>query len=214
MKADLMDQLPRTQREAVESAGYRVIRWAAARRVLQARVAKNRVPGTLGEFLAHWLPNLAAGETAVEFWLSFEHAQEEVKLAGGSIPMVNSPVERGLLHLPALRAFWNQELRQQHFAALRSLVPCAWLLDDAAVPPGAVIEGLNAVSWDRAEVMSGQGLRIQSRGGQEDTEWREALAGRESILTATAASRPQFKASYLRNDEGQVVLHSIEAASS
>ena len=93
-------------------------------------------------------------------------------------------------------------------------MPRAWLLDDAALPPGAVIEGLNAVSWDRAEAMSGQGLRIQSRGGQEDTEWREALAGRESILTATAASQPQFKASYLRNDEGQVVLHSIEAASS
>lgn len=214
MKADLMDELPRAQREAVESAGYRVTRWAAARGVLQARVAKNRVPGTLGEFLAHWLPNLAAGEAAAEFWLSFDLAQAGVKLTGGSIPMANSPVERGLLHLPALRAFWNQELRQQHFAALRSLVPRAWLLDDAAVPPGAVIEGLNAVSWDRAEAMPGQSWLIQGRAGQAQAQWREALAGRESILTATAASLPQFKVSYFRNDEGQVVLHSIEAASS
>ena len=55
MKPDLMDQLPRPQREAVESAGYRLTRWIAAREVLQARVTKGRMAGALGDFLTHWL---------------------------------------------------------------------------------------------------------------------------------------------------------------
>jgi Arc/MetJ family transcription regulator len=53
MNPDLMAQLPRSQREAVESAGYRVVRWAAAREVLQKRIEKSRIAGPLGEFLNH-----------------------------------------------------------------------------------------------------------------------------------------------------------------
>ncbi|MBB5034425.1 hypothetical protein [Prosthecobacter vanneervenii] len=213
MKPDLLAQLPRSQREAMESAGYRVTRWAAARAVLQARVTKNRIAGVLGEFLAHWLPHRIVDEDTAEFWLSFGHNEERIQLTGGSPSMVNSLRERALLHLPGLRSFWSQELRQQHFAALRSLVPQAWLLDDTTVPNGAVIEGLNAVSWEQVRMTCKKWL-VEDDAGLEHTDWKSALAGRGSVLSTQMSYLTKLKAQYLRNEHGQVVLHSIQEASS
>lgn len=214
MKSDLLAQLPRPQREAVESAGYRVTRWAAARAVLQARVAKNRIGGGLGDFLAHWMPPLVVGEGDEELWLSFDQAGENLQLAGGSSLMANSFRERSLLHLPGLRSFWSQELRQQHFAALRRLVPQAWLLDDTPVPNGAVIEGLDAVSWDQVREKSDEGWFIQDRDGLEHSDWKSALVGRGCTLSTRTSHLAKLKARYERNEEGQVVLHTLEEASS
>lgn len=215
MKTDLMAQLSRPQREAVESAGYRVVRWAAARAVLQARVAKGRIAGELGEYLGYWMTQFIVNEEHVDVWLSFDCSGEQVKLVKSDTELANSPLERALLHLPALRSFWNQELRQQHFAALRGLVPQAWLLDAAAVPPGAVIEGLNAVSWEQAFQRGGTDWNIVDRHGRELADWRLALAGRDSVMSQkTADIEAKLSAKYLRNEQGQVVLHSIEEASS
>lgn len=215
MNTDLMAQLSRPQREAVESAGYRVVRWAAARAVLQARVAKGRIAGELGEYLGHWMTQFIADELNAGVWLSFDCSREQVKLVKSDTELAHSPLERALLYLPALRSFWSQELRQQHFSALRGLVPQAWLLDAAAVPPGAVIEGLNAVSWEQAFQRAGTGWNIVDRRGRAQTDWRLALAGRDSVLTQnTADGAKRLSARYLRNEQGQVVLHSIEEASS
>lgn len=215
MKTDLMALLSRPQREAVESAGYRVVRWVAARAVLQSRVGKGRIAGELGEYLGHWMLQFIVDESNDDIWLSFDCCGERVELVKGGIEMANSPLERALLHLPALRPFWSQELRQQHFAALRGLVPQAWLLDAAAVPSGAVIEGLNAVSWEQAMQRTGTGWDIVDRHGRELADWRLALAGRDSVLTQkTADGAAKLRARYLRNEQGQVVLHSIEEASS
>lgn len=215
MKTDLMAQLSRPQREAVESAGYRVVRWAAARAVLQARVVKGRIAGELGDFLGHWMTQFIVDESNVGIWLSFDCSGDQVKLVKSDTVLANSPLERALLHVPALRSFWSQELRHQHFVALRRLVPQAWLLDAAAVPPGAVIEGLNAVSWEQAFQRGGTGWNIVDRHGRELADWRMALAGRDSVLTPiTADVEAKLSAKYLRNEQGQVVLHSIEEASS
>jgi len=187
------------------------MRWVAAREVLQARVTKGRVAGALGEFLTHWLalaPVPAAGE---ELWLSFDHASDELKLAGGSATLSTSALEQALLHLPALRSFWSQELRQQHFAALRALVPRAWLLDAAPVPPGAVIQGLGTVSWEQTQRALGQDLEIQDAKGLALKDWPLALAARESVLTQRKPAA-KLNARYGRNDQSQIVLRTIEAA--
>jgi len=211
MIPDLLETLPRSQREAVDSAGYRIMRWMAAREVLQARVVKGRIAGPVGDFLAHWLSLAPAKGADSDLWLSFNYAQDqaELKLDGGSATLAHSPLEQALLHLPALRSFWSQELRQQHFLALRSLVPQAWLMDSAQVPPGAVIQGLNAVSWEQAPQLRGQEWEIQDSNGL-------VLANRSlvqnSILTSRPASGVALKAWYGRNATGQVVLRSLEAA--
>ena len=211
MKPDLMEQLPRPQREAVESAGYRVMRWLAAREVLQARVTKGRVAGALGEFLTHWLALAPAPEAGEELWLSFDHTPDQLKLAGGSATLATSALEHALLHLPALRSFWSQELRQQHFMALRALVPQAWLLDAASVPPGAVIQGLGTVSWEQTQRTLGQDLEIRDAKGRVHQEWPLALAARDSVATQRKPAA-KLNATYVRNDKDQIVLRTIEAA--
>ncbi|MDI1310943.1 hypothetical protein [Prosthecobacter sp.] len=214
MKPDLMEQLPRSQREAVESAGYRIMRWVAAREVLQSRVTKGRISEPLGNFLAHWLSLAPANEADSELWLSFDYALDpvELRLAGGSVTLAKSPLEQALLHLPALRPFWSQELRQQHFVALRTLVPQAWLLDSAQVPPGAVIQGLGTVSWERMPQMRGMEWEVHDSKGLVSADLPLGLAARDSILISRRPSNVVLNAGYARNDAGQVVLRTIEEA--
>jgi hypothetical protein len=122
-------------------------------------------------------------------------------------------LEQALLHLPALRPFWRQELRLQHFEALRTLVPQAWLLDSAQVPPGAVIQGLGSVSWEKTKLKQGPEWKIQDPKGMVREDLPLALAVRDSILTRRPASNVILNARYGRNDAGQVVLRTIEEAS-
>ncbi len=44
MPAPSLPDLPTASQEAVESAGYRLTRWQAARQVLEHRLAKKRLP--------------------------------------------------------------------------------------------------------------------------------------------------------------------------
>lgn len=213
MNQNLMGPLSRAQHEAIESAGYRITRWAAAREVLQSRVMKGRIAEPVGNFLAHWLSLASRNETDAELWLSFNYEPDGAKLMldGGSEGLARSPLERALLHLPALRPFWSQELRRQHFEALRNLLPRAWLLDAAEVPPGAVIEGLGTVSWEGTQ-LRGQEWNIHGPEGQTLEDWRPAVAARNSILTVKMPAGIKLNATYGRNDIGQVVLRSLEAA--
>ncbi len=214
MISDLLEQLPRSQREAVDSAGYRMMRWVAAREILQARVTKGRIAGPLGDFLAHWLSLAPVKGADSDLWLSFNYAKDltELKLAGGSATLAHSPLEQALLHLPALRSFWSQELRQQHFVALRSLVPQTWLMDSTQVPPGAVIQGLDTVSWELTPQLRELEWEIQDSKGIACAGWAPALAAGDSILIPRLASNVILSARYGRNDAGQVVLRTIEEA--
>lgn len=214
MKLDLLAQLPRPQREAIESAGYRIIRWVAARGVLQTRVEKGRITGPTGDFLKYWLSLASAQDVDTDLWLSFNYEEDKARLtlSDGGAALARSPLEQALLHLPALRPFWSQELRQQHFAALRALVPQTWLLDPAPVPPGAVIQGLGVISWERAPQLRGEAWQIQDSKERVQENWPLDLAAHDSILTSRLASGVVLRARYERNDKQQVVLRSTEAA--
>jgi hypothetical protein len=190
------DHLPASLRAAIESAGYRVVRWAAAREVLSARVTKGRVAGDLGAFLQRWMPISPPVVSRDAFRLVFNVAAEHAWLCGGDFELVSAPPECGLLHLPALRSFWRNELRQEHFEALKRVVPPAWFMDHGKVPPGAVIHGLGITGFERLDRMN-------------HDEWE---AG-EGVLSRKQPSGERIVAQYGRDNRGKVVLRSLEAAS-
>lgn len=198
MKHDLMDSWPRLLRAAVESAGYRVARWLAARGVLQARFAKGRIPQELTRFLDRWLAASPLHDRSADRLLLHVQVPDAgaLRIVGGDDGLSGVPLERALLHLPALRAFWRQELRQEHFQALLASVPQAWMQDDAPLPHGAVIHGLGITSWQ-------QPLPAAS------TPW----ITEEGITYRAEAPAPRYTASYERDDKGRVQLRSIEASS-
>lgn len=59
----------------------------------------------------------------------------------------NAPVWLALLRLRPLRQFWDRELRRSTVDSLLGLLPDAWVLDPAALPPGAVIPRLEITAW-------------------------------------------------------------------
>ncbi len=189
-----LEQLPRIHREAIESAGYRVLRWENAREVLQARITKGRITGALGDFLARWLLPTKGAATLDDWQLTFDVIKEQIRLSGGRMALVESPLEHALLHLPALRSFWSNELRQQHYMALKAIVPSTWIVDEAPVPSGAVIHGLGITAWDQLKRLHGH-------------EWDR----RGQVLTARVPAGLKINARYERNGQGQVVLCSVEA---
>ncbi len=193
MPASFPDSFSRPVQSAVASAGYRVARWAAAREVLGNRVAKQRIPGALGETLQRWGVAQAAVPAVTTFDLTFNAEAQRFWLRNG---LAAEPLERALLHLPALRAFWRQELRQRHFDALRAMVPQTWLMDDAPVPPGAVIHALGISGWDQLG-------RLEAR--------VPAVAKQGQFLTETIVSPGRINASYHRDDKRRVLLCSVEA---
>ncbi|MFN7562583.1 MAG: hypothetical protein ACK5TH_12440 [Prosthecobacter sp.] len=180
MPAPSLADLPTASHDAVASAGYRLARWQAAREVLEHRVTKKRLPEALQAFLEKWMPNLEIASKALE--VRFEGGEDEIWLFEGGL--ASSAAERALLHLPALRSFWAQELRQAHFEALRQSVPQAWFADDAVIPPGAVIAGLGVADWSQAR----------------DVVRQEKLFIRVKEASWTA------KAVFHRNAKGQIVL--------
>lgn len=213
MNHALMDELPPATREMIESAGYRMARWQAAREVLRNRVAKGRIVGDLGEFLTHWLAVGKEPVSAQEIKLSFSITREHAWLVAGNAALAEAPLERALLHLPALRRFWVQELRLQHFTALRASVPMAWPLDAALVPPGAVIHGLGISSWDQLGALSGRELAVCSGQGMVDLDLPAALVARKHFLCVIPAPGRKLTADYQHDDKGRIVLRSIAASS-
>jgi hypothetical protein len=192
-----IESLPPRRRAVVESAGYRVTRWAAARQVLGQRLMKQRSAGVLGVFLEKWGVGLLPVAAESEMRLTFGLNEQGIWLQGGSHDLPVARLERALLHLPALRGFWRQELRQHHFDELRSLVPQAWMMDDSAVPPGAVIHGLGITSWDEWQTLGGR---------------RPVLAVKDRVLTEQPEEECLLSAVYERNDRLKVVLRTIEAS--
>jgi hypothetical protein len=187
--------LPASLHAAVESAGYRVARWVAARHVLRARATRGRLPELLGVFLLRWMPAVPPPDIGDAFRLVFSLAPGRVWFFGGDGGLVASPPERALLHLPALKSFWRKELRHAHFEALKRAVPPAWFMDEASVPPGAVIHGLDVVNYERLETSA------------------DAWDTSQGVLCRRQPTSSRISARYGRDERGRVVLRSIEAAS-
>jgi len=182
MPAPLLSDLPTASNDAVASTGYRLARWQSAREVLSHRVAKKRLPEALQAFLEKWMPKI--GTTAE---VQFEGREAEIWLAEGGL--ASFAAERALLHLPALRSFWTQELRSGHFEALKQIVPQAWFADDAEIPPGAVIAGLGTADWSKAR----------------------GLVQQENLFLRVKEASWAARAIFHRDAKGQIVLRDWQA---
>jgi hypothetical protein len=53
-----------------------------------------------------------------------------------------------------LRGFWRQELGEGFLRRLQQLVPQAWLVDPAPLPPHAAIPGLDLTDWHQLKTLS------------------------------------------------------------
>lgn len=188
------DLLSRSFRDSVASAGYRARRWKAAREVLGNRVAKGSIPGPLGQTLNEWGVGKAPMIQDESFKLTFGMAGSRLWWCDD---MAVRPLEQALLHLPALRGFWRQELRARHFQALKSIVPKAWLKDQtAAVPPGAVISGLGIPGWDHLPRLVDRIPSVVDDG---------------LFLTERSVVEARINAFYQQDNQRRVVLRSIAA---
>lgn len=187
------DFLSRSHRDSLASAGYRARRWKAAREVLGNRVAKGRIPGLLGQALHQWGVGLSPLIQDESFQLTFGMSGSRLWWCDD---IAGRPLEQALLHLPALRAFWRQELRAKHFQALKSIVPKVWLKDQTTVPPGAVIHGLGISGWDQLPSLVGRIPVVMDEG---------------LFLTERSVAETRINAFYKQDDQRRVVLRSIAA---
>lgn len=213
MNNALLDELPPAARKLIESAGYRVARWQAAREVLRNRVEKGRVTGELGEFLTHWLAVGMMPPPADEIRLTFSVTPDHLWLLGGGTALAEPPLERALLHLPALRRFWGLELRLRHFTALRAMIPAAWMLDAAVVPPGAVIHGLGITTWEQLGEARDRELAVWCGRESVELDLPRALVARNQFLCAVPTPGRRITADYRCDEKGRIVLRSIAASS-
>lgn len=190
-----LDLLPRPFQSVVQSAGYRTARWAAARQVLGNRIARQRIHGLLGQTLGRWGVAHAAGVGAEGFQLTFGLLNDRLWLCDG---LAGEALERALLHLPALRDFWRQELRHAHFEALKAVVPKAWVREETPVPPGAVIHGLGITSWSEVSRLNGREPAVVAEG---------------PFFMEKPPVQTRINATYHRDDKRHVLLRSVEALS-
>lgn len=147
MPVPQLADFPTAAKNAISSLGYRLARWQTAREVLAHRWEKKRLPHALQCFLDKWMPSLETTMVVLEAQL--EGNEDDFWVIEGGL--ASFAAERALLHLPALRMFWCQELRQSHWDALRRAVPQAWFADEEPIPPGAVIAGLGVRDWNKAQ---------------------------------------------------------------
>lgn len=138
---------------AVRSLGWELHCLRDAALLLAARVRNETLPAALVEFLK---PVLAASadddDTMPEksFSLRVMVHGGEARIAHDALKDAGvSPCLLALLHLPALRGFWDRALRRSHFGRLRRVLPRAWFVTADPLPVGAIVPGLGITSWDR-----------------------------------------------------------------
>lgn len=203
-------ELSKSQRKSAGSAGYLVERFAAACDALRKRVQDGRVPlpspwrEALGgapsttiqgdgwfvmELLLpedgklRLLPRLLSQDDSariVAAWLAKNPGASAETLLANPVGF-HIPWWTAFLRLRSLRDFWEAELRRSAWEQLVALLPDAWLLDRAPLPPGAVIPRLEITDWNEPPSTMGdeQNFGVQ----RADGEWITADDA------ATAAAR-------------------------
>ncbi len=124
----------------LDHLGYPFQRLREAARLLRKRVQK----GSLGEAVTEFLkpvfeavPDDPATDETVE-------TGSQAEGQGNAATVLLLP----LFRLPALRGFWERELRRERFERLRTVLPEAWFADGTVLPPGGALPGLGLAGWD------------------------------------------------------------------
>jgi hypothetical protein len=197
-------QIEKSLAKHLAPLGHEVTLWHEAIQLLRTRLAKGRVPEPLGPFLQLWLPSQPPAPPPLSPSLLLgQDDSGRLFLHGSSAPFATDPAWRALLHLPALRSAWVADLRASHFDHLRLLIPPAWLLDPAPLPPGAVIAGLGIPDWSAFDP-AGRAFSISSMDdpAAAPTELPAALAAGRHVLSEILAPVQQWRAVYVRDQSG------------
>ncbi|MBL9143033.1 MAG: hypothetical protein JNM99_05055 [Verrucomicrobiaceae bacterium] len=152
-----LSSLPSPVGRRLRTFGHALNRLEVAATVLKRRFGKGQtILGLTPEWVSNWSGNHLNGEVPTRGASPFTASIEQqdylwliTDLGEDSGISTSWAVVLLLLHLPALREFWRKELRAHRAALLQRVLPRAWPLDPASLPPGAVISGLNLSSWSQ-----------------------------------------------------------------
>lgn len=168
----------------LQPLGHEVSLLQQASRQLWRKLEKGRFEPALQAWLQPWSPAAPPPEALPAcFTLLLTSGAQGWQLAGSSLPWLRDPAWAALLHLPALRPFWAGALRASHLQHLRQVLPQAWFLDPAPLPPGSVIAGLGVPSWAQALQLPGRSFSLHGQGPATPESLAAALGSPRSLLT-------------------------------
>jgi hypothetical protein len=202
--------LPKAVLKQVKPLGHEIGLWAAALQVLKTRLTKGRFDTELGNWLQNRWPAQETNLPSGDFALLLRESPHGWQLAGGSLSWLNDPAFSALLHLPALRQAWAADVRASHLEHLRQIIPNAWFLDPAHLPPGSVIAALGIPSWQHLPSLHGHGrtFEIHPNSQLSDSlskdEWQTAIQRAletPSILWEPPASGAWLLAHYTQDTD-------------
>lgn len=139
---------PAATRKTLQSLGFEIASLLHASKTLLARARKATLPADVVALALRMPTKVGRLDLPESFALRVVVEDQEVRWIGpaeGENPSL-SPVLLALFHLPALRGFWQRELRQSHFCRLRRVLPKAWFVTGDP-PIGAVVADLGIASW-------------------------------------------------------------------
>jgi hypothetical protein len=166
---------------AVRSLGWELRCLREAARLLAARVRNETLTPALVQFLTTVLAESAGDHDTTpgeSFSLRMMVHGDEARVPPDALRNAGVPPRLlALLHLPALRGFWERALRRSHFNRLRRVLPRAWFVTADPPPAGAVVPGLGITAWDRL-ANDATFLRVPLPGGEiviEDAKVADAI---------------------------------------
>lgn len=175
---------PRACLRHLQPLGHEVALLQQAARQLWRKLEKGRLEAPLQAWLQPWRPAAPPPEALpAHFTLLLSAAGSGWQLSGSSLPWLRDPVWAALLHLPALRPFWAGALRASHLQHLRQVLPQAWFLDPAPLPPGSVIAGLGVPTWAQALQLPGRSFTLHGQGPATPESLAAALRTPHALLT-------------------------------
>jgi len=140
------------------------------------------------------LANIRTQKYIFEAW-----AAGEVALAPPLRPFQEEKLAFGLFHHHLLPDFWAENLSAKALALLRALIPPAWVMDPAPLPPGAVLDGPRAAgralaAWrDLAGASQKERDLIIKISGYHETAW-----GARGVTLGSDCSREEWSAAVER----------------
>lgn len=222
------DALSRADLKHLEPLGHHLSLWGAAAQRLLGRLQAERLPPGLTGWLRAWLPpsqpvQLQPGE---RLEVTVQETASSWQLVESSAPWLADRLWHAWLHLPALRGSWAAELRASHLDSLRGLIPAAWCLEPAPLPPGAVIAGLGLPGWEALTDLRAQGRSFildPADGGQPLAllhpgvpveVWQEtlaqALASPRQVLAEAVPPGRRLRLCH-KAQENRIILESAQA---
>ncbi len=206
-----LDDLPRSVRRRVRTLGHAFHRFQEGLTLLRQRLDRSSIAAVEPRWLQAWMQGLdtlplPVGSPWGTSLVWQDHAWQVLAPLADPAGSQALPVAwlqaLLLLHLPALKTFWQRALRKQRFELLQRALPRVWPLDTTPLPPGASLSGLGLASWQELPRLLAQGRRFEVRSldvnageAMEVTSesWPQVLAqaaGQRLVVVAASALLP------------------------